>query len=67
MKPCEVIPGREYTLRGYIQNGAHVTLENVTRKVIRVTQSHIYCECGRKFIINDSLLVEPFTPWDGQF
>lgn len=60
MKANEVIIGNRYHLKGDIQNGAFVTKEDVCRKVKRVTDKHIFCECGRVFIINENLNIEPF-------
>jgi len=52
--------GKTYNLSGDIENGwfegkPFISHENVTRKVVRITDTHIICECGRKFIKNDKL------------
>lgn len=60
MKATDIIIGTRYNLSGDLQNGSHVTHEEVTRKVIRVTDTRIICECGREFIINDNLKIELF-------
>lgn len=38
-----------------------VTHDEVTRKVTRVTDKHVICECGRRFIINDNLKIKKFN------
>ena len=60
MKVQEIQIGKEYHLTGDIENGfwngkPFISHEEVTRKVTRVTDTHIVCECGRKFIINENL------------
>lgn len=57
MKVKDIKVGQRYNLQGNIQNGDYVTRENVTRKVVRITDKHIVCECGRKFIIDNDLVV----------
>lgn len=34
--------------------------EDVVRIITRVTETHIICECGRKFIINNNLTIKKF-------
>lgn len=53
----DIVEGVWYHLKGDIQNGNYVTKEEVTRKVTRITDKHIICECGRKFIINENLII----------
>ena len=53
----DIQTGETYFLTGDIQNGNFVTHEEVTRKVTRITDTHIYCECGRRFIINKNLTI----------
>lgn len=61
MKASEILIGRRYNLSGDIQNGSRATHDEVTRKVIRVTETHVVCECGRAFIINENLKIsKPF-------
>lgn len=60
MKANEIIIGQTYRLRGDLQNGAFVTKEDVVREVTRMTDTHIYCQCGRVFIINENLNIDPF-------
>lgn len=63
MKATEIIIGNRYDLSGDIVNGRNLdgtqrlTHEHVVRKVIRVTDTRIICECGREFVINDNLTV----------
>jgi len=54
---ADLIEGRWYHLKGDIQNGDFVTKEEVSRKITRITDKHIICECGRKFIINENLII----------
>ncbi len=54
--------GKWYHLSGDIENGymdgkPYISHEEVTRVVKRVTDTHIVCECGRRFIINENLKV----------
>lgn len=54
--------GKWYHLSGDIENGymngkPHISHEEVTRVVKRVTDTHVVCECGRRFIINENLKV----------
>lgn len=66
MKANEIIVGRRYRVFGDLENGHYadgtprVTHEDVVRKVTRITETYVICECGRKFIINDNLKVEVF-------
>lgn len=59
MKANEIVVGCRYFLRGDLQNGSYLTHEEVTRKVVRVTATHVVCECGRRFVINANLNVKP--------
>lgn len=54
----KIIIGGRYHLSGDIQNGSFVTHDEVTREVVRVTDTHVVCECGRKFIINGNLKID---------
>ena len=62
----EVIIGLRYRISGDLANGHYsdgkpcVTHDDVVRKVKRITSTHIICECGRIFIINDNLKIEKF-------
>lgn len=56
----EIEIGQWYHLSGDIENGymdgkPYISHEEVTRVVTRVTDTHIICECGRKFLINENL------------
>lgn len=56
----EIEIGQWYHLSGDIENGyvdgkPYTSHEEVTRVVTRVTDTHIICECGRKFLINENL------------
>lgn len=50
----EVREGVTYDIHGDLDPCGHDT---VVRKVVRVLEKHILCECGRKFIINGNLHV----------
>ena len=57
IQPKDIITGETYHLVGDIQNGNFVTHEEVTRKITRMDDKFIYCECGRRFFINKNLHV----------
>ena len=57
MKVKDIIVGMTYNLSGDIQNGSFVTHDEVRREVVRITDEHIFCKCGRKFTINKNLVV----------
>lgn len=60
VKIKDIIKGRWYNLSGDIKNGNYITHEEVTRRITRITEDYIFCECGRKFIINRNLkITEP--------
>ncbi len=48
----EVQVGLRYDLHGDLDPRGHDT---VVRKVTRITDKMIYCECGRRFLINENL------------
>lgn len=60
MKIEDVIIGLRYQISGDLQNGNYVTHEDVVRKITRITEKYVICECGRMFIINDNLKIEKF-------
>ena len=70
MKTTDIVPGKRYFLSGDIANGRNVdgslrtSHEEVSRKVLKVTSSHVICECGRKFIINDNLVIKNIITYD---
>lgn len=52
--------GNWYHISGDIDNGIqdgkpYLTYDEVTRRIKRVTTTHIICECDRWFVINDNL------------
>lgn len=56
----EIEIGQWYNLSGDIENGymnekPTINHEEVTRVVTRVTDTHVICKCGRKFLINENL------------
>lgn len=60
MTAKEIEIGKWYHLSGDIENGyingkPNITREEVTRVVTRVTGTHVICECGRRFLINENL------------
>lgn len=63
MEATEIIIGKKYDLSGDIVNGRNsdgtqrLTHEHVVRKVVRVTETRINCECGRSFVINENLKI----------
>lgn len=56
----KVTVGLRYRVSGDLQNGSYITHEDVVRKITRITDTHIVCECARKFIINSNLKIEKF-------
>lgn len=63
MKVTEIVIGNKYHLKGDIINGykdgkPYISPEEVTRKVTDVTGTYVSCECGRKFLINENLVIE---------
>lgn len=50
--------GVRYRISGDLQNGSYVTHEDVVRVITRITDTHVICECGRRFIINSNLRIE---------
>lgn len=62
----EIEIGKRYNLSGDIENGyvngkPHISHEEVTRIITRVTDTRIFCECGRRFLINENLTLSiPF-------
>lgn len=66
MKVQEIEIGKAYHLTGDIENGyingkPYICHEEVTRVVRRMTETHIICECGRKFLINENLKITPLA------
>lgn len=63
MNASEIITGVKYSISGDLDNGQcsdgkpHITHDEVVRVIKRVTETHIICECGRKFIINNNLKI----------
>lgn len=63
MKPTEVnniVIGKWYQISGDLENGymngkPYICHENITRVITRVTNTHIICECGRRFLNNQNL------------
>ena len=60
MKIEDVVIGLRYRVSGDLRNGNYVTHEDVVRKITRITEKYVICECGRIFIINDNLKIEKF-------
>lgn len=60
MKIEDVIIGVRYRISGDLKNGSYITHDDVVRKIIRITDTYIICECGRQFIINENLMIEKF-------
>lgn len=56
----KVTVGLRYRVSGDLQNGSYITHDDVVRKITRITDTYIVCECGRKFIINSNLKIEKF-------
>lgn len=58
MKTNEITIGQMYHIKGDMQNGTFITNGDIIRVITKVTDTHIYCECGRVFIINKNLKIE---------
>lgn len=63
MKAEEIETGKTYRISGDLENGFMngkpcIEYETVSRKITRVTDTYIICECGRKFLNNENLYVE---------
>lgn len=62
VKVSEIEPGQRYHISGEIDNGLkdgkpYLSHDEVTRVIRRVTDTHVICECGRRFVINDNLKI----------
>lgn len=58
----EIEIGRRYHISGDIDNGSkdgktYLSHDEVTRKIKRITDTHVVCECDRKFVINENLKI----------
>ena len=66
MKTTEVndsIIGKRCRISGDLQNGykdgkPYICHENITRVITRITDTHVICECGRRFLNNQNLKIE---------
>jgi uncharacterized protein YlzI (FlbEa/FlbD family) len=63
MKVREIEIGNRYHITGDMENGfmngkPYICREEITRKITRITETHIICECGRKFLINENLKIK---------
>ncbi len=63
VKVKDIEIGQRYHISGDLQNGQYsdctpcITHDEVTRVITRVTDTHIICECGRRFIKNQNLQI----------
>lgn len=58
----EIEIGRRYHISGDIDNGfkdgePYLSHDEVTRKIKRITDTRVVCECDRKFVINENLKI----------
>lgn len=63
MKAPKIEIGKRYHIIGDLENGfmdgkPYICHEEVTRVITRITETHIICECGRKFLNNQNLKFE---------
>lgn len=63
MKTQKIEIGKRYHIVGDLENGfmngkPYICHEEVTRVITRITETHIICECGRKFLNNQNLKIE---------
>lgn len=59
-KVSEELIGKYCHISGDLENGyfngkPYICHENITRVITRITDAHIICECGRKFLKNQNL------------
>lgn len=66
IKIKNIITGNSYHISGDLQNGHYsdgtpcITHDEVTRKIVAVTDTHIICECRRRFLINQNLKITQY-------
>jgi len=65
VKLKDVVIGNKYQISGDLQNGffngkPYIGYDDVYRKIIRITDTHVICECRREFLINDNLKIQEF-------
>lgn len=65
VKINEIEPGQRYHISGDIDNGLkdgkpYLSHDEVTRVIKRVTDTHVICECDRRFLINGNLKITQF-------
>lgn len=58
----DIIIGKWYQISGDLQNGymngePYICHEDITRVITRITDTHVICECGRRFLKNQNLKV----------
>lgn len=53
-----VTVGVRYRISGDLLNGSSITHDDVVRIITRITENYIICECGRRFLRNNNLLIE---------
>lgn len=64
MKANECRVNTKYRISGDLANGHYsdgtpcIVHEDVVRVIKRITETHVVCECGRRFIINPNLEIE---------
>lgn len=44
----------------YADGTPRISHDDVVRVIKRITETHVICECGRRFIVNDNLKIEEF-------
>lgn len=61
----DIVNGNRYHISGDLQNGysngqPYICHDEVTRVITRVTDTHIICECSRRFLINQNLKIAQY-------
>jgi hypothetical protein len=63
MTKIDFIMGKLYKISGEIENGfrdgkPYICHEEVIRCIRYITQTHVVCKCGRRFLRNEKLKIE---------
>ena len=64
----DVILGKTYRIQGNMQNGyvdgqPFIHPADYTRPITHISADKVFCRCGRVFLIDDDLKIEPVS-WE---